>query len=163
MASHITHFFIAISFPSQPFIMYASLGFTPVIDTPASHHVPYVVVNASDTISLCVRALSSFSGSAAAVTSVCRCIFACTHSLNNSQYAVLCGAMMPLKLIVRDGSQGTGTVAAAAAALSHVISNSGSNVDREPMWQDGSLLEKLMFIVGGTIFITFPVLISSCA
>ena len=63
---------------------------------------------------------------------------------------------MSLKIIVRDGSQGTGTVAAAAAALSHVIGNSGSNVDREPMWQDGSLLEKLMFIVGGTILINTP-------
>jgi hypothetical protein len=136
--------------------MYSSLGFTPVFDTPASQHVPYVVVNASDTISLCVRALASFSGSAAAITSICRCIFACTHSFNNAQYAVLCGAMMSLKIIVRDGSQGTGTVAAAAAALSHVIGNSGSNVDREPMWQDGSLLEKLMFIVGGTILITTP-------
>jgi hypothetical protein len=58
--------------------------------------------------------------------------------------------MLPLKLIVRDGSLGTGTVAAAAAALSHIIGCSGANVDREPMWQDASLLEKLLFVVAGT-------------
>ena len=59
--------------------------------------------------------------------------------------------MAPLKLIIRDGSLGTGTVAAAAAALAHIIGNSGANVDREPMWQDASLLEKLMFVAAGSI------------
>jgi hypothetical protein len=71
--------------------------------------------------------------------------------MKHAQHAVLCGAMVPLKLIVRDGSLGNGTIATAAAALSHVIGNSGANVDNEPMWQDGSLLEKLMFVAASEI------------
>ncbi len=129
--------------------MYSSLGFTGVTDTPAAHSIPYVVVDAADAISLCVRALASFSASPQTVTSICCCLFACTHSVNHARHAALCGAMQPLKLIIRDGSQGTGIIAAAAAALSHVIGSSGANVDREPMWQDPSLLDKLLFIVGG--------------
>jgi len=131
--------------------MYASLGFTKLCDTSAAHYVPYVVVDACDVISLCVRALSTFAGSSSTVTSICRCLFACTHSLPHAQHAVTCGAMAPLKLIIRDGSLGSGAVAAAAAALYHVISNSGANVDREPMWQDSSLLEKLLFVVAGAV------------
>ena len=139
----------------QSLRMYSSLGFTFVTDTAAAQSVPYVVVDASDAIKLCVRALASFSGVTSTITSVCRCLFACTHSPNNAQYAVLCGAMLPLKLIVRDGSLGTGTVAAAAAALSHIIGCSGTSVDRDPMWQDASLLEKLLFVVAGTCSAAF--------
>jgi hypothetical protein len=67
--------------------------------------------------------------------------------MKQAQYAVLCGATAPLKLIVRDGSLGNGAVAAAAAALCQIVGNSGANVGREPMWQDGSLLDKLLFVV----------------
>ncbi len=125
---------------------YSSLGFTEVTDTSAAHAVPYVVIDASDTISLCVRALKAFGSSSSTVLCICRCLFACTHSAIHAQYAALCGSLLPLKLIVRDGSLGNGTIAAAAAALSHVIGNSGANVDREPMWQDASMLEKLLFV-----------------
>jgi hypothetical protein len=131
--------------------MYASLGCTLSKDSVAAQAVPYVVLDASDTISMCVRALAKFSGSTATVTSICRCLFACTHSLSNARCAAMCGAMLPLKLIVRDGSQGNGTVAAAAAALSQVVGKSGANVDAEPMWQDASLLEKLMFVAAGAV------------
>lgn len=135
--------------------MYASLGCTLPKDSAAAQAVPYVVLDASDTISMCVRALAKFSGSTAAVTSICRCLFASTHSLHNARCAIMCGAMLPLKSIVRDGSQGTGTVAAAAAALSHVVGKSGANVDAEPMWQDVSLLEKLLFVTAGAVHETF--------
>ena len=145
---------------SQRVPRYSSLGFAPVSDTPASHAVPYVVVDAADAISLCVRALAAFSSTPLTITCICRCIFACTHSMKHAQYAVLCGATAPLKLIVRDGSLGNGAVAAAAAALSHIVGNSGANVGREPMWQDGSLLDKLLFVVAseyGAPFTSVPI------
>ena len=109
------------------------------------------MIDASDVISLCVRSITTFVSSVQTLTSVCRCLFSCTHSPRHAQYAVACGAMAPLKLIIRDGSLGTGIVAAAAAALAHIIGNSGANVDREPMWQDVSLLEKLLFVAAGSI------------
>jgi hypothetical protein len=133
------------------FARYTTLGFTALKDTAAAQAVPYVVVDAADVIRLCSSALTSFSGAAVAITCICRCLFSCTHSQRNARYAAMCGALVQLKLIVRDGSLGSGAVAAAAAALCHVISNSGMDVENEPLWQDASLLEKLLFVVAGVL------------